>query len=111
MTTCIAENMKQKKNVISEPQWTKQLTYRFLDESIRVISYRNAKIKHVPDNISKMDLPRFKNLKLHVGGHDIDANIDQTTFREVYQSLLSSVSDSGCKVYMYLAFSPVTEQT
>ena len=33
-------------------------------------------------------------------GHDIDANIDQYTFRQDYQSLLTSLSDSGCKVYV-----------
>lgn len=47
-----------------------------------------------------MDLSRYKKLIIHVGGHDIDANIDQNAFRKDYQSLLASVSDSGCKVYV-----------
>ena len=78
----------------------KGIETRFLDENIRVKSYRNAKIKHVQGSIAKMDLSRYKKLILHVGGHDIDANIDQNTFRQDYQSLLSSLSVSGCKVYV-----------
>ena len=78
----------------------KGIETRFLDESIRVKSYRDANIKHVHDNISQMDLSRYKKIILHVGVHDVDANIDQNAFREEYKSLLSSVSTSGCKVYV-----------
>ena len=47
-----------------------------------------------------MNVSRYKNIIIHVGGHDVDANIDQNSFREEYQYLLSSVANSGCKIYV-----------
>ena len=63
-------------------------------------SFRNAKIKTLRDKITKMELSRYKNIIIHVVGHDVDAKIDQNSFREEYQSLLSVMADSGCKVYI-----------
>ena len=47
-----------------------------------------------------MDLRRYKSIVLHIGGHDVDADITFTSFREEYQSLLTSVKQSGCKTYV-----------
>ena len=47
-----------------------------------------------------MDLRRCKSIVLHVGGHDVDAEITFTSFREEYQSPLTSVKQSGCKTYV-----------
>ena len=45
-----------------------------------------------------MDLSRYQTIILHVGGHDIDANISQTLFRQKFQAHLKSLDLVNCKV-------------
>ena len=40
------------------------------------------------DNLSKMDLSRYLHVVLHIGGHDVDANISKTAFQESYKALV-----------------------
>ena len=47
-----------------------------------------------------MDLRRYKSTVLHIGGHDVDAEITFTSPREEYQSLLTLVKQSGFKTYV-----------
>ena len=48
-----------------------------------------------------MDLSRYANIVLHVGGHDIDARIKLSEFKQKYISLLKSLSDKNCKLVIY----------
>ena len=49
---------------------------------MRIKSFRNATIESLQEALSNMDLSRYKNIILHVGGHDIDDKINLTAFRE-----------------------------
>ena len=42
------------------------------------MSIRNAKIEALQSALSKMDLSRYKNIILHVGGNYIDEKINLT---------------------------------
>ena len=73
---------------------------RFLHENVRVKSFKNATIDFLNDKLCKMDLSRYRNVILHIGGHDVDAKIDPNTFKDKYASLLMSLSDKGCDVFV-----------
>ena len=62
---------------------------RHMKGNVRVKSFKGAKINDLKHELAKKDLSRYENIVLHVGGHDIDANISQTAFREKYSSLLN----------------------
>lgn len=47
-----------------------------------------------------MDLARYKNIILHIGGHDIDAKITQDNFKAKLKSLVQSVSGAKCKIFL-----------
>ena len=78
----------------------KAIDRKFLDENVRVKSYQNAKIEDLQESLSSMDLSRYKNIIIHVGGFDVDDSIGQTSFSEKYDSLLKSLENSGCKVFV-----------
>ena len=67
---------------------------------MRVKSFRNAKIDDLKDSLDKMDLSCYKNIVIHIGGHDIDTNINTSTFREKYCSLLDYVAQKDLKVHV-----------
>ena len=71
---------------------------RFLNTNVRVKSFRGATIDNLKSELAEMDLSRYQNIILHVGGHDIDANISQTLFRQKFQALLKSLDLVNCKV-------------
>ena len=73
---------------------------RHLNNNVRVKSFKGAKIDDLKTEMTKMDLSRYQNLILHVGGHDIDANISQTAFKEKYSALLNSVNNNSRKVFV-----------
>ena len=78
----------------------KAIDTKFLDDNVRVKSHRNAKIEDLQKSLSSMDLSRYKNIIMHVGGHDVDDHISQTAFDEKYESLLKSLENSDCKVFV-----------
>ena len=78
----------------------KNIKSRFLHEKTRIKTFRNAKIAQLKETLTKMDLRRYKSIVLHIGGHDIDAEISFTSFREDYQSLLTILKHSGCKTFV-----------
>ena len=83
--------------------WSCILQYiqtRHLNTTVRVKSFKGSKIDDLKTKMTKMDLSHYQNLILHVGGHDIDANISQTAFREKYSALLNSVNDNNCKIFV-----------
>lgn len=45
-----------------------------------------------------MDLSRYKEIVLHIGGHDIDDNISQNSFKENFQSLLKVLAQTKCHI-------------
>ena len=47
-----------------------------------------------------MDLSRYQNIVLHVGGHDVDAKINRASFRDKYSSLLNYVSQQNCNIFV-----------
>ena len=67
---------------------------------MRIKSFRNAKIEALQPALSQMDLSRYKNIILHVGGHDIDGEIILTAFREKYRALLSSVTHENSEIFV-----------
>ena len=71
---------------------------RFLNTNVRVKSFRGATIDNLQSELAEMDLSRYQTIILHVGGHDIDANISQTLFRQKFQALLKSLDLVNCKV-------------
>ena len=78
----------------------KAIDTKFLDENVRVKSYQNAKIEDLQESLSSMDLSRYKNIIIHVGGFNEDDSFSQTSFSEKYDSLLKSLENSGCKVFV-----------
>ena len=73
---------------------------RHMKGNVRIKSFKGAKIDDLKHELAKMDLSRYENIVLHVGGHDIDANISQTAFREKYSSLLNSLNFENCKLFV-----------
>ena len=63
-------------------------------------SFKNATIQNMKDNLSKMDLSRYLHVVLHIGGHDVDANISKTAFQESYKALVEFLVKKGCKVFI-----------
>ena len=47
-----------------------------------------------------MDLSRYENIVLHIGGHDIDDRINHSEFKHKYTYLLESLSDTNCKIFI-----------
>ena len=78
----------------------KNIETRFLDENVRIKSFRKAKIENLKDSLTQMDLSRYKNIILHIGGHDVDSGISQTSFREKYLNLLECMKQQNCKTYV-----------
>ena len=52
------------------------------------------------DNLSKMDLSRYANVILRVGGQDVDARVSKISFQETFQSLLKFLEQQGCKAFL-----------
>ena len=71
---------------------------RFLSVNTRVKSFYKANIETLEEKLSHMDLSRYENIVLHIGGHDIDARINHSEFKQKYTSLLESLSDKNCKI-------------
>ena len=71
---------------------------RFLAENTRVKSFNKAKIETLEEKLSNMDLSRYANIVLHIGGNDIDSRISLSQFKQKYKSLLESLSGKNCKV-------------
>ena len=78
----------------------KTIETRFLAEKVRVKSYNKAKIEMLQEKLSEMDLSRYKNIVLHIGGHDVDAKTKPEEFKIKYQSLLQSLSEIDSKIYV-----------
>ena len=78
----------------------KNIETRCLDENVRIKSFRKAKIENLKDSLTQMDLSRYKNIILHIGGHDVDSGISQTSFREKYLNLLECMKQENCKTYV-----------
>ena len=47
-----------------------------------------------------MDLAHYKQIVIHVGGHDVDANISQNSFRNKYKQLLDDIIKQNSKVFV-----------
>ena len=73
---------------------------KFLGKNVRIKSFKNATIQNMKDNLSKMDLSRYLHVVLHIGGHDVDANISKTAFQESYKALVEFLVKKGCKVFI-----------
>ena len=78
----------------------KGIDAKFLDRNVRVKSFREAKIENLHESLLKMDLSRYKNIIIHIGGHDVDSKISLQSFREKYQSLLDFLKSVGCKLFV-----------
>ena len=78
----------------------KTIETRFLGDKVRVKSFNKAKIETLQENLSRMDLSRYKHIILHIGGHDIDAQITPDDFKKRYQSLLQSLSGVNCNIFV-----------
>ena len=62
--------------------------------------FQQSQIETLEEKLSEMDLSRYKNVILRVGGHDVDNKINLDLFKDNYQSLLNSLSDKGCNIYV-----------
>ena len=71
---------------------------RYLNKNVRVKSFKGATIDDLKSQLASMDLTRYQNTILHIGGNDIDANISLNSFREKYHDLLTSVKSDNNKV-------------
>ncbi|MCG8113370.1 MAG: hypothetical protein N0E59_21675, partial [Candidatus Thiodiazotropha taylori] len=78
----------------------KNIEPRFLHEKTKIKSFRDAKISNLKDEMTKMNLARYKNIIIHIGGNDIDSNISIPAFRTEYQSLFTSLKRSGSKIFV-----------
>lgn len=78
----------------------KGIEAKFLDHSVRIKSFREATIEDLHESLVKMDLSRYKNIIIHIGGHDIDNKISQNSFKEKYQLLLDFLKTVGCKLFV-----------
>ena len=65
---------------------------------LSVKSFNKAKIETLEEKLSNMDLSRYANIVLHIGGNDIDSRISLSQFKQKYTSLLESLSGKNCKV-------------
>ena len=61
-------------------------------------SYNKAKIETKQEKLSEMDLSRYENIVLHIGGHDVDAKTKPEEFKVKYQALLQSLSEVDSKI-------------
>ena len=105
-------NKSTKTKVDTRPPFTTRLTFiagscilkhvetKFLDENVRIKHFKNAKIDTLKDKLSKMDLAHYKQIVIHVGGHDADANISQNSFRNKYKQLLDDINKQNSKVFV-----------
>ena len=94
------QRVKQDLTLITGSCIVRGIETRFLDENVRVKHFKNAKIDDLKFEQGKMDLSRYRNIVIHVGGHDIDAKCSLNIFREKYQSLLNQLTNQNCKVYV-----------
>ena len=78
----------------------KSIDTKFLAPNVKVKSFQKIKIEAFHQTMTKMDLSRYENIIIHVGGYDIDENISLNSFREKYNALLTFLKNSGCKVYV-----------
>ena len=76
----------------------KTVETRFLSKNTRVKSFFRVKLETLEERLSNMDLSRYESIVLHVGGHDIDAGVNQHHFKQKYESLLRSLSAHNCKL-------------
>ena len=83
------QRVKQDLTLITGSCILRGIETRFLDENVRVKHFKNAKIDDNKFELGKMDLSRYRNIVIHVGGHDIDAKCSLNIFKEKYQSLLN----------------------
>ena len=63
-------------------------------------SERNSHSDDLKTEMTKMDLSRYQNCVLHVGGHDIDAKISRTSFEGKYLALIRYIQGENCKVFV-----------
>lgn len=92
--------MKRNLSLITGSCILQHIETRFLNRNVRVKSFKGATINDLSTEISKMDLSRYQNIVVQVCGHGVDANRSQTSFREQYSNLLSSLKNENCKVYI-----------
>lgn len=78
----------------------KGIETKYLADKVKVKSFKSAKIDDLKDSLSKMDLSRYKDIVIHIGGHDIDGNIKPAAFRQKYQALLDSLISQNLKVHI-----------
>ena len=80
----------------------KGIETKHLADKVRVKSFKSAKIDDLKDSLSKMDLSRYQDIVIHIGGHDIDGNIKAAAaaFRQKYQALLDSLISQNLKVHV-----------
>ena len=78
----------------------KGIETKHLADKVRVKSFKSAKIDDLKDSLSKMDLSRYQDIVIHIGGHDIDGNIKPAAFRQKYQALLDSLISQNLKVHV-----------
>ena len=78
----------------------KGIETKYLADKVRVKSFKSAKTDDLKDSLRKMDLSRYKEIVIHIGGHDIDGNIKPAVFRQKYQSLLDYLISQNLKVHV-----------
>ena len=78
----------------------KTIETRFLADKVRVKSYNKANIETLQEKFTEMDLYRYANIVLHIGGHDVDAKTKPEEFKVKYQALLQSLTEVDSKIYV-----------
>ena len=99
-TTTDSQPQQQKRDLtlITGSCILKTVETRFLSKNTRVKSFFRVKLETLEERLSNMDLSRYESIVLHVGGHDIDAGVNQHHFKQKYESLLRSLSAHNCKL-------------
>ena len=78
----------------------KNIETTFLAYNVKVKTFIKAKIETLEENRNKMDLSRYDKIALNIRGHDVDAKVGPAEFKLKYQSLLNSLTDKNCKLFI-----------
>ena len=92
------KSLKRDLVFITGSEILQNINTRYLNKNVRVKSFKGATIDDLKSQLASMDLTRYQNTILHIGGNDIDANISLNSFREKYHALLTSVKSDNNKV-------------
>lgn len=89
---------KRNKTLIIGDSITKGISVRGLTEDVDVITLRGARINSVLDKVRDVDMSRYHDVVIYVGGNDVSNGKRNLSLKQDLRKMTNYVRESGCRV-------------